>query len=111
MADHRLTVTLTLSLTLFALTFAGLSALANQESTHSADPAALGTPDPDGFITLFNGHDLSGWSGLSEYWSVDHGSSNEFECNWLHWNCGRKGEEPSPEFIEIFPQGNRDIDL
>jgi hypothetical protein len=48
MADHRLTVTLALSLTLFALTFAGLSAQANQELTHSADPAALV------------------WSGLSE---------------------------------------------
>jgi hypothetical protein len=68
LADHRLTVTLALLLTLFALTFAGLPAQANQRLTHSA---ALGAPDPDGFITLFNGHDLSGWS---EYWSVDDGS-------------------------------------
>jgi hypothetical protein len=27
-------------------------------------------PDADGFITLFNGHDLAGWSGLADRWSV-----------------------------------------
>ncbi len=26
--------------------------------------------DPDGFITLFNGKDLTGWKGLDDYWSV-----------------------------------------
>ena len=31
-------------------------------------------PDADGFITLFNGHDLAGWTGLAEYWSVRDGS-------------------------------------
>jgi hypothetical protein len=29
--------------------------------------------DPDGFITLFNGKDLTGWKGLEDYWSVKDG--------------------------------------
>ena len=37
-------------------------------------PAALPKPDADGFITLFNGHDLAGWTGLAGYWSVRDGS-------------------------------------
>jgi peptidoglycan hydrolase-like protein with peptidoglycan-binding domain len=52
------------------------------QSSSRADPdlttpiasAALPKPDADGFITLFNGHDLAGWTGLAEYWSVRDGS-------------------------------------
>jgi len=39
-----------------------------------ASPAALRKPDADGFITLFNGRDLAGWTGLTGYWSVRDGS-------------------------------------
>jgi 3-keto-disaccharide hydrolase len=35
--------------------------------------AALPKPDADGFITLFNGHDLTGWAGLADYWSAKDG--------------------------------------
>ena len=31
-------------------------------------PEALPKPDGDGFIALFNGHDLTGWTGLPDYW-------------------------------------------
>ena len=31
---------------------------------------ALPKRDADGFITLFNGHDLTGWTGLPGFWSV-----------------------------------------
>jgi len=37
-------------------------------------PAALPAPDVDGFIMLFNGHDLAGWSGLADRWSVRDGT-------------------------------------
>jgi len=37
-------------------------------------PEALAKPDADGFITLFNGHDLAGWTWLADYWSVRDGS-------------------------------------
>jgi hypothetical protein len=33
----------------------------------------LPKPDADGFITIFNGKDLSGWEGLDGYWSVKDG--------------------------------------
>jgi hypothetical protein len=36
-------------------------------------PAALPKPDADGFITIFNGKDLTGWEGLTDYWSVKDG--------------------------------------
>ena len=36
--------------------------------------AELPTPDADGWITLFNGKDLTGWDGLDGYWSVVDGA-------------------------------------
>jgi hypothetical protein len=36
--------------------------------------APLPKPDADGFIALFNGHDLAGWAGLAGYWSVRDGA-------------------------------------
>ncbi len=37
--------------------------------------AAVGsTPDADGFVELFNGKNLAGWSGSSDYWSVENGA-------------------------------------
>jgi hypothetical protein len=35
--------------------------------------------DDQGFISLFNGRDLSGWSGLSNYWSVIDGAISGHE--------------------------------
>ena len=35
--------------------------------------ADLPKPDADGFISLFNGKDLTGWSGLTDFWSVKDG--------------------------------------
>jgi hypothetical protein len=53
--------------------FAQATAVA-QDPTIPIAPAALPQPDADGFITLFNGRDLAGWTGLSEYWSVRDGT-------------------------------------
>jgi hypothetical protein len=40
----------------------------------SQDQAAgLPKPDADGFMTIFNGKDLTGWDGLPDYWSVKDG--------------------------------------
>jgi len=36
-------------------------------------PAPLPKPDADGFISLFNGTDLTGWAGYPGYWSVKDG--------------------------------------
>jgi hypothetical protein len=47
---------------------------AEAEPTAASKITELPAPDADGFITLFNGHDLTGWSGLSDYWSVRDGA-------------------------------------
>src|SRR3974390_1610884 len=39
----------------------------------SSAKVELPRPDKDGFITIFNGKDLSGWEGLEDYWSVKDG--------------------------------------
>jgi hypothetical protein len=44
------------------------------ELTTVAETAALLKPDADGFITIFNGRDLAGWTGLAGYWSVKDGA-------------------------------------
>ena len=36
-------------------------------------PADLPKPDADGFISLFNGKDLTNWEGLEGFWSVKDG--------------------------------------
>lgn len=36
-------------------------------------------PDAEGFVTIFNGKDLTGWSGLTDYWSVKEGVISGFE--------------------------------
>ena len=43
-------------------------------SLHADDKSAeLGQPDSNGFISLFNGKDLTGWEGLEGFWSVKDG--------------------------------------
>jgi hypothetical protein len=51
-----------------------VSHAARAEPRLTAEAAALPAPDADGFITLFNGHDLAGWEGLADYWSVKDGA-------------------------------------
>ena len=42
-----------------------------QEDTPKETPATeLPSPDVDGFISLFNGKDLTHWEGVPGYWSV-----------------------------------------
>ena len=59
-----------------AALFAGtlLAAVCPVSATDVAPDRPVPEPDADGFITLFNGHDLAGWTGLAEYWSVRDGS-------------------------------------
>ena len=43
-------------------------------ATPAAAPAPeLPAPDADGFISLFNGKDLTNWEGLTDFWSVKDG--------------------------------------
>jgi hypothetical protein len=63
-----------LALTLVALSLTAQLSRADQDATTPVARTALPQPDADGFITLFNGRDLSGWTGLPECWSVRDGS-------------------------------------
>jgi len=59
---------------LVALCTVSHAARAEPELTAAAETAVLPAPDADGFIALFNGHDLAGWTGLADYWSVKDGT-------------------------------------
>ncbi len=39
-----------------------------------ASAAFAKEPDPDEFISIFNGRNLNGWSGDSQFWSVEEGA-------------------------------------
>jgi hypothetical protein len=39
----------------------------------------LPPPDSEGFITIFNGKDLTGWEGLEDFWSVKDGAISGHE--------------------------------
>ena len=55
----------------------------------------------DGFITLFNGHDLTGWTGLPDVWSVTDGSIS-----------GRQMKEISKQTFLVFtPLKVKDFEL
>lgn len=43
---------------------------------HPVSAAAAGAPKPgpDGFVSLFNGRNLNGWSGDPQFWSVEDGA-------------------------------------
>jgi hypothetical protein len=60
-------------LVLLAVLCTAADAGAEAESAASKT-AGLPAPDADGFITLFNGRDLTGWTGLAGYWSVRDGA-------------------------------------
>jgi hypothetical protein len=66
-----------LALVLIALSLAISSSRAEQDAAAPSVPGsaiALPKPDADGFVTIFNGRDLTGWTGLADYWSVRDGS-------------------------------------
>jgi Domain of Unknown Function (DUF1080) len=87
---------------------------ANVRSTD--DKAELAKPDADGFITLFNGKDLTGWEGLEDYWSVTDGviSGHETKDNskqtFLVWKGGNVSDfELHIKYKFATPDGNSGI--
>ena len=45
----------------------------DKPASPAAQAPALPAPDADGFVSLFNGKDLTGWHGLEGFWSVKDG--------------------------------------
>ncbi|HYE21696.1 MAG TPA: DUF1080 domain-containing protein [Tepidisphaeraceae bacterium] len=60
-----------------------------------ADAVAQAQPDADGFVSLFNGKDLTGWRGMEGYWSVKDGAI-----------CGFQTKEKSKQTFLIWEGGN-----
>jgi len=61
--------------TVAALALSAAALQAEDSPAAGAAPAAppLERPNAKGFISLFNGKDLTGWQGLEGYWSVKNG--------------------------------------
>jgi len=61
-------------------------------------PATM--PDADGFISIFNGKDLTGWDAKPGWWCVEDGALTARstpdkpckECNYLIWTGGQPGD-------------------
>jgi len=64
----------------------------------SSNKTDLPKPDADGFITIFNGKDLTGWEGLEDYWTVKdgvisgHETKDKSKQTFLVWKGGKPGD-------------------
>jgi hypothetical protein len=90
---------------LFAIAAIGLAAhvahAEEQPATIVHVGGALPKPDADGFITMFDGRDLNGWSGLQGYWYARDGAIS-----------GRQTRENSKQTFLVFTEFNvRDFEL
>ena len=95
------------------LPLALLVAAADLPSSIKAD---LPKPDADGFITIFNGKDLTGWEGLEEYWTVKDGVISGHETKdtskqtFLVWKEDAPGDfELHLKYKFATPDGNSGI--
>jgi hypothetical protein len=74
----------------------------------SQDKAPLPAPDADGWITLFNGKDLTGWSGDPNIWRVKDGYI-QGQVDKIGYNTFLVYDHPFSEFILeakfILPKG------
>src|SRR5438045_2549611 len=74
-------------LSLVAALGLGAAAALPPFAARAADEApAAAKPDADGFVSIFNGKDLTGWQGFEGYWSVKDGaiSGNEEKATSKH---------------------------
>jgi hypothetical protein len=72
----------------------GLAATPFVRPTVAADAPGQAQPDAEGFVSLFNGKDLTGWRGMEGYWSVKDGVISGFQTKekskqtFLIWEGG-----------------------
>src|SRR5262245_2026442 len=85
-----------LTLVLFAIT----------QAAHAADPT------PEGFVEIFNGKDLTGWEGSSDYWSVRDGcltgvTDGSLKYNrFIIWRGGNLRNFELRVQVKVSPGGN-----
>ena len=67
-------------------------------------PVSLGQPDANGFISLFNGKDLTGWEGLEGLWSVKDGviDGNETKEKSVQTDLILTASKEHPEMFKNF---------
>jgi hypothetical protein len=106
---------MTKHLSLVALVALGLAAGAVPAAPPD-DKADLPKPDKDGFITLFNGKDLTGWEGLEDYWTVKDGAISGHETKdkskqtFLVWKGGNVSDfELHLKYKFATPDGNSGV--
>lgn len=98
-----------LALTLHLLALATLPAW-GAEPQDTASPAP-----PAGFTAIFNGRDLTGWAGGSEYWSVEDGcltgvADGKLTYNrFITWKDGKVKNFELRVKVKVTPEGNSGI--
>jgi Domain of Unknown Function (DUF1080) len=95
------------------LSFAVLFAAAIVSSPAGADAPK---PDADGFVTIFNGKDLTGWEGLEDFWTVKdgvisgHETKDKSKQTFLVWKGGKPSDfELHLKYKFATPDGNSGI--
>src|SRR5262245_45649880 len=100
---------MTKHLSLVALVALGLAAADAPREGKDDQPK----PDKDGFITIFNGKDLTGWEGLDGFWSVKDGAisghekKEDMKQTFLVWKGGNVSDfELHLKYKFATPDGN-----
>ena len=83
---------------------------------HPEASAAVGTrPGPDGFVRIFNGKNLNGWTGDLKYWSVKDGAitgvtDGSLKMNrFITWNASTIQNFELQIKVKVSAQGNSGI--
>jgi hypothetical protein len=87
---HRLRIGLLAGWLSLGLLSAGIAADAKSKLSGPLWPETIPSPDERGFVSLFNGRDLTGWDSLPGGWRVRDGAilSGGPRKNWLIWRGG-----------------------
>jgi hypothetical protein len=86
-----------------ALAGLGVVMAADKPADKPADSPAsapAAKPDAEGFVSIFNGKDLTGWDGKPGWWYVEDGALTAQstaekpckKCNYLIWTAGQPGD-------------------
>lgn len=90
----------------------GLGALSLLPLRSAADHPEVPAGPPDGFVSLFNGRDLTGWDGSPKYWSVQDGcltgtADGKLDYNrFIVWRRGTVRNFELRARVRVTPGGN-----
>jgi hypothetical protein len=101
---------------------AALAAVVGLTAAMAADKPAdnpATKPDANGFVSIFNGKDLTGWDAKPGWWSVEDGALMAQstpdkpckECNYIIWTGGKPGDFELTADFKLSLQGNSGIQI